>query len=140
MSASETTAASLYDRLGGEAGVQELVTRFYDLMDQDPAAELIRAKHPESLANARLKLFEYFTGWFGGPPLFIEKYGHPRLRARHIHIQIGLEDRDQWLHCLYGALDQMVVDPELRKDLIDKIEPMADHMRNLADESPLTDC
>jgi hemoglobin len=140
MSATETTAASLYDRLGGKAGVQELVTRFYDIMDQDSAVKMIRDKHPAALANARPKLFEYFSGWFGGPPLFIDKYGHPRLKARHNHIKIGLEDRDQWLQCLYGALDQMEVDPMLRKDLLEKIEPMADHMRNLADESPLTDC
>lgn len=145
MSVTETTdtndrEASLYDRLGGEAGVRELVTRFYDRMDQDPCAELIRGKHPAELSNARLKLFEYFTGWFGGPPLFIDKYGHPRLRARHNHIQIGLKDRDQWLLCLYGALDQMNIDPTLRADLLEKIEPMADHMRNLPDESPLTDC
>ncbi len=140
MSASETTAASLYDRLGGETGVQELVTRFYDIMAEDTTVKLIRDKHPADLSNARLKLFEYFTGWFGGPPIFINKYGHPRLRARHNHIQIGLEDRDQWLGCLSGALDQMEVDPALRRDLLEKIEPMADHMRNLADESPLTDC
>ena len=140
MTEGDNNAASLYQRLGGESGVLELVTRFYDLMDQDADAALIRAKHPEDLDNARLRLFEYFSGWFGGPSLFIDKYGHPRLRARHKHIQIGLADHDIWLKCLYGALDQMALEPDLRADLLEKIEPMADHMRNLPEESPLTDC
>lgn len=132
--------ATLYDRLGGEARVLELVTRFYDHMEQDADAKVIRDKHPPSLERARKLLFEYFTGWFGGPPLYISQYGHPRLRARHLHVEIGLEDRDAWLRCLYRALDEMNLDPGLYRDLDEKIAPMADHMRNLAEEAPLKDC
>ncbi|MFT4798768.1 MAG: hemoglobin [Candidatus Azotimanducaceae bacterium] len=131
---------TLFERLGGEAGVKELVTRFYDEMNQNPDARLVRDKHPADLDPSRQKLFEYFTGWFGGPPLFTDKYGHPRLRARHNHIEIGLRDRDQWLHCLTVALDQMALAPDLRADLLEKIAPMADHMRNLEEEAPLVDC
>ena len=131
---------SLYERLGGEARVQELVTRFYDHMEQDPEAKIILDKHPGDLSNARQKLFEYFTGWFGGPPLYISQYGHPRLRARHIHIEIGQADRDSWLRCLYAAMNEMSLDEDLYRDLDEKIAPMADHMRNLDDEAPLTDC
>tara|TARA_R110002072_G_scaffold20841_3_gene75144 strand:+ start:15396 stop:15800 length:405 start_codon:yes stop_codon:yes gene_type:complete len=132
--------ATLYDRLGGASGVQDLVTRFYDAMDNNPEVQLIRGKHPANLGSARTKLFEYFSGWFGGPSLFIDKYGHPRLRARHNHIAIGIQDRDQWLQCLTTALDQMNVASDLRADLLEKIEPMADHMRNLDEEAPLSDC
>ncbi|MFN3237114.1 MAG: group II truncated hemoglobin [Pseudomonadales bacterium] len=129
------TEATLYERLGGEGRVLELVTRFYDHMEHDPDAKGIRDKHPENMDHARKRLFEYFTGWFGGPPLYISQYGHPRLRARHLHIQIGTEDRDAWLRCLYRALDEMELDPELYRDLDEKIAPMADHMRNLPDEA-----
>ena len=131
---------TLYDRIGGEPGVNRLVRLFYDAMEALIEAKGIRDKHPPDLANARLKLFEYFSGWFGGPPLFVDQYGHPRLRARHNHIEIGVEDRDAWLACLYVALDQMDLDSALREDLLEKIEPMADHMRNLPEESPLADC
>lgn len=137
---SMTANVTLFERLGGEAGVTELVTRFYDEMDQNSAARIIRDKHAADLAPSRQKLIEYFTGWFGGPPLFTDKYGHPKLRARHKHIEIGLKDRDEWLQCLYLALDQMALAPELRTDLLEKIEPMADHMRNREEEAPLVDC
>ena len=135
-----TAIATLFERLGGEAGVRELVTRFYDEMDQNSATRIIRGKHAADLDPSRQKLFEYFAGWFGGPPLFTEKYGHPRLRARHNHIEIGLKDRDEWLQCLYAALDQMALAPELTVDLLEKIEPKADHMRNLEEEAPLVEC
>jgi hemoglobin len=131
---------SLYDRLGSEAGVQRLVTLFYDHMDSHKAAKHIRSLHQAELSDSRQKLFEYFSGWFGGPQLFVNKYGHPRLKARHNHVTIGLEDRDAWLVCLYAAMDEMSLDKNLYKDLVEKIEPMADHMRNKVDESPLVDC
>ena len=134
------TELSLYERLGGDPGVLDLVTRFYDYMDQDETAHIIRDKHPKDLSNARQRLYEYFTGWFGGPPLYTSQYGHPRLRARHMHVAIGIADRDSWMHCIRRAMFDMDLAPELYADLIEKIEPMADHMRNRTTEAPLTDC
>jgi len=130
-----TEALTLYERLGAEAGVLELVTRFYDEMDNNSDARLIRDKHASNLNPSRVKLFEYFSGWFDGPPLFVDKYGHPRLRARHKHIEIGLQDRHIWLHCLTKALDEMDIPADLRGDLLEKITPMADHMRNVKEEA-----
>ena len=132
--------ASLYDRIGGESGVQRLVTLFYDNMENTTKAEHIRSLHQADLSDSRQKLFEYFSGWFGGPSLFINKYGHPRLKARHNHVAVGLADRDAWLVCLYAAMDEMKLDKDLYDDLVEKIAPMADHMRNQADEAPLADC
>jgi len=129
---------SLYERLGGETGVRQLVDLFYDGMDSLPEARHIRSLHQAELHSAREKLFQYFSGWFGGPPLFIERYGHPRLRARHFHVPIGVVDRDAWLGCLMAALKEMQLGDDLLKDLLEKIVPMADHMRN-QDESP-ADC
>ncbi len=125
----DMTELTLYERLGGEERVRELVTRFYDHMESAPEAETILGKHHD-LTDARQKLFEYFTGWFGGPPLFTSQYGHPRLRARHMHISISVQDRDAWLACLLPALQAMSLDDDLMQDLLDKIVPMADHMRN----------
>jgi len=142
------TELSLYERLGGEDGVRRLVNLFYDYMESQPEAKHILSLHQADLGETREKLFQYFTGWFGGPALFTDLYGHPRLRARHMHVRIGLADRDAWLACLYHALDTIFaerfeagqLDAELHKDLLEKIVPMADHMRNAKDEAPLADC
>ena len=131
---------TIYERIGGESGVLELVTLFYDIMDSDSAVKQLRDLHHKDLSATRVKLFEYFSGWFGGPPLFVDKYGHPRLRARHMHVPIGITDRDEWLSCFYRALDAMKLKDDLRQDLLEKVVPMADHMRNQEDESPLADC
>ena len=117
-----------------------LVERFYDLMDTTESASGIRAKHTSDLSDSREKLFQFFTGWFGGPPLFVERYGHPRLRARHNHIEIGIEDRDAWMKCLVQSLDELDLDQTLYRQLLEKITPMDDHMRNIESEAPLSDC
>ena len=131
---------TLYQRLSGEPGVRQLVTLFYDRMDTQSAASNIRAMHASDLSDSREKLFEYFSGWFGGPALFVERYGHPRLRARHNHVDIGVEQRDAWMQCMQLALAEMSLDATLLADLLAKIEPMADHMRNVDEQQPLSDC
>lgn len=124
-----------FDQLGGTDGVRALVDRFYDLMDSSPEAVDVRTLHAESLKRSREKLFEYLTGWTGGPPLYESKYGHPRLRARHLPFTIGARERDQWLWCMDRALDVHEMSGELRSFLRTKLHQLADHMRN-ADESP----
>lgn len=128
--------SALYHRLGGEAGVRKLVDRFYDLMDTLPEASAVRAIHPESLASSRDKLFWFLVGWTGGPPMFIERFGHPRLRARHFPFAIGVVERDQWLLCMKQALAEHELDELTRKVLTDKLVALADHMRNREEPSP----
>lgn len=121
-----------YERLGGEAAVRELVDRFYDWMDQLPETAAVRAMHPRDLSGSREKLFLFLSGWFGGPPLYMNRYGHPRLRARHLPFSIGVAERDQWLMCMEKAMDDMAVEPALRAELTGAFAQMADHMRNRA--------
>ncbi|HAC35417.1 MAG TPA: globin [Gammaproteobacteria bacterium] len=132
----DNATASLYHRLGGEAGIHRLVDTFYEIMDSRPEAAGIRALHPDDLSGSRQKLFMYFSGWFGGPPLFTDAYGHPRLRARHLPFAIGISERDQWLFCLAGAFKELQLEQQLAEDLWEKIAPMADHMRNQEDSIP----
>ena len=99
--------------IGGEAGVRALVDRFYDLMELEPAYAGIRALHAPSLDAAREKLYLFLAGWLGGPPLYTDRYGHPRLRARHLPFAIGIGERDQWLACMRRALADTTVDPAL---------------------------
>ena len=123
-------APTPYELLGGEAGVRRLVDRFYDLMDGSPEAADVRALHAASLRSSREKLFLFLTGWTGGPPLYIRKYGHPRLRARHLPFAIGARERDQWLWCMDQALDEHEMPDELRRMLRERLHQLADHMRN----------
>ncbi|NTV09289.1 MAG: group II truncated hemoglobin [Zoogloea sp.] len=119
-----------YELLGGEAGLKELTQRFYTLMDTLPEAWGIRKMHPEDLAGSRQKLFMYLSGWLGGPDLFVEAYGHPMLRARHLPFAIGSAERDEWLLCMRLALDECVSDEALRHSLFKAMAGLADHMRN----------
>jgi len=121
-----------YERIGGEAPVRRLVDRFYDLMDELPEAYGIRKLHAADLGNSRTKLFEFLSGWMGGPQLFVEKYGHPMLRRRHLPFPIGDEERDQWLMCMRQALDDTLTDPALADELYAAFVKVADHMRNRA--------
>jgi hemoglobin len=125
--------SSLYELLGGKTGVRSLVDRFYDLMDSAPEAEKIRAFHPKSLKQSREKLFLFLSGWSGGPQLYVERFGHPRLRLRHMPFPIGLMERDQWLWCMNKALDESQLDPRVVEYLKARFAEVADGMRNLAE-------
>ena len=125
--------ASLYERLGGETGLRALVDRFYDLMDSSPEAETIRAFHAKSLKQSREKLFMFLSGWSGGPQLYMEKFGHPRLRMRHLPFAIGSVERDQWLWCMNKALDESQLDPRVIQYLKNHFAETADFMRNQAE-------
>lgn len=119
-----------YERLGGEAAVRALVDHFYDHMDRDPAVAPVRAMHAADLGHARQKLFEFLSGWLGGPSLYIEKYGHPRLRARHLPFPVDSAARDQWMVCMRAALTETVPDVPFRLSLEQSFLQVADHMRN----------
>ena len=119
-----------YDLIGGEEKVRALIARFYDLMDHDPDFYGIRKLHPASLNGSREKLFMFLTGWLGGPPLYEEVYGHPRLRARHMHVAIGISERDQWMACMTRAMVDIGVEGKLRERLVQSFMKTADFMRN----------
>ena len=119
-----------YALLGGEVGVRNLVHRFYELMNELPEAYVVRLMHPESLAGSENSLFEYLSGWFGGPSLYIAKKGHPRLRMRHANYVVGPVVRDEWMLCMTRALTEQVTDTTFRARLIEMFSQMADHMIN----------
>jgi hemoglobin len=121
---------TLYEAIGGDATIRRLVRRFYELMDTLPEAKACRDVHPPSLARAEEKLYEYLTGYLGGPQLYIEKYGHPRLRARHFVAPIGAAERDGWILCFKQALAETIEHPKLREIIWAPIEQLAHHMQN----------
>jgi len=130
MSEEASGAPTAYERLGGEAAVRTLVDRFYDLMDLEPGYARLRAVHPSSLDGSRDKLFWFLCGWLGGPDHYIERFGHPRLRARHLPFSIGIAERDQWLACMHQAMRELGVDESLADRLAEAFFNTADWMRN----------
>lgn len=130
----EMSLNSLYNLVGGETGVRALVDRFYDLMDSAPEAKDVRALHAVSLKQAREKLFMFLSGWSGGPPLYIEKFGHPKLRQRHMPFAIGERERDQWLWCMNLAVDAGDFSPEVVEHLKKRFYEVADFMRNQSED------
>ena len=122
-----------YDKIGGDAGVARLCDRFYALMDSVPQFAELRAMHPADLQGSRDKLYMFLSGWFGGPDLFVEKFGHPRLRARHMPFAIGTRERDQWVACMVLAMEESGIDEGVRAKLLQNFFNTADFMRNKAD-------
>ena len=125
-------APTPYDLLGGESRVRALVDRFYDLMDGDARFAQVRRMHPSSLETSRDKLHWFLCGWLGGPQLYVERRGHPRLRARHLPFAIDTTARDQWLACMLQAMIDINVGEPLRERLLLSLFDTADWMRNRA--------
>jgi hemoglobin len=121
---------SVFETLGGEQGVRALVDRFYDLMALDERFAGIRAMHPASLDSSRDKLFWFLCGWLGGPDHYQSRFGHPRLRARHLPFPIGSSERDQWLLCMAEAMRDQGIEGALFDRLLEAFQGTADWMRN----------
>ncbi len=128
--AAAPASATPFERLGGEAGVRALVDRFYDLMALEPQFAELLALHPQDLSGSRDKLFWFLCGWLGGPDLYIQRFGHPMLRARHMPYAIGLRERDQWMACMMLAMQDNGVDEGLAQRLAEAFFGTADWMRN----------
>jgi hemoglobin len=120
-----------YLELGGEERVRELAEAFYDIIETE--SPVIREMLPANTANTRKKLFMYLTGWLGGPPLYEQRWGHPRLRMRHMPFAIGTAEAEEWMRCMRLAFDRVSVDDPLRSFLDMKLGDLALHMRNRRD-------
>jgi hemoglobin len=124
------TNATPFQRIGGAASVNRLVEAFYARMDSLPVAAAIRALHADDLSTTKEVLKRYLGEWMGGPKLYSQERGHPRLRQRHLRFKIGAAERDAWLTCMDGALQEIVADAPLRQELFASFAKLADWMRN----------
>ena len=130
LSAQHKNNASAYLQLGGEAGIHALVDRFYELMEVLSEARRVRRMHPPSLTGSADSLFKFLSGWLGGPPLFQQERGHPRLRMRHAPFAVSIVERDEWMLCMRQAINEQVDDSALNAKLQRMFSEMADHMIN----------
>jgi hemoglobin len=127
----EQSTVTFFELLGGHTEViRALVERFYDIMDSDDRAAGIRALHPQELTSSREKLFMFLTGWSGGPQLYIERYGHPFLRRRHLPFAIGESERDQWMYCMIKSMHDIGLEEPVITKLSAALWDVADFMRN----------
>ena len=120
--------ATPYEAFGGDDRVRELVERFYDRVDA--SAPTLRAMLPRDDTLSRQKLYEFLSGWMGGPQLYVNKRGHPRLRMRHLPFPIGNDEVLEWLRCMNEALDELEITGTLRAFLDERLEVSAHWMRN----------
>jgi hemoglobin len=131
MSATLPPPLTNFVRIGGAPAIDRLVEAFYRRMDELQEARGIRALHRADLTSTKEVLKRYFGEWLGGPKLYSQERGHPRLRKRHIHLSIGPDERDAWMLCMCGALDEVVTDDTaLHETLHAAFLKLADWVRN----------
>ena len=125
---------SPYQLINGEAGVEQLVKTFYDIVESDPAGASLMARHNQGhgLAHAREAQFEFLSGFLGGPQLYLERHRHSNVRLMHAHLAIGTAERDSWLICMDRALTTVVADPEVRHLLMGHFSRVAEALRTQA--------
>jgi hemoglobin len=118
---------TLYDALGGEPAIRQIVETFYPIVQRDPK---IGPLFPEDIDPVKEKQFLFLTQFFGGPPLYSMQYGHPMMRARHLHVPITVERADAWLDCMREALTRIGIDPELKEIVLERLKGPAYHFVN----------
>jgi hemoglobin len=129
---------TFYEVIGGEPVLRKLVDRFYEIMNTDPKVLGIRDLHQPDLSSANRKLFMFLSGWMGGPQLYVEQYGHPRLRARHLPFPIGEQERDQWIYCMIRAMHDIGIPEPVMVQIGNALWGVADFMRNRPEEMNAT--
>lgn len=108
----------MFEVIGGEAVIDKLVDDFYFIMATDPKARDCFATHAHrDIQHSGVKLKAFLSGWLGGPQLYLEKFGHPRLRMRHSPFPIGVKEAEQWLYCMKEALAKSSMTPDLQTQI-----------------------
>ncbi|NDB07909.1 MAG: globin [Actinobacteria bacterium] len=123
-----STEQTLFDRIGGEATFEQLVSHFYALVSVNP---ILRPMYPDDdfqAAAERLMLF--LIQYWGGPHTYSEMRGHPRLRMRHAQFLIDSKARDAWLACMKSAVDELKIEESDRAELWNYLEMAAQSLVN----------
>ncbi|HAU26981.1 MAG TPA: hemoglobin-like oxygen-binding protein, partial [Alteromonas australica] len=115
---------------GGEEKVRELANRFYDVMENDTYASELLSIHPQPLDRIRHVFFLYLSLWLGGPDIYQQEFGHPRLRARHLPFTVSPALKEQWMYCMRKAMMTTVSDVALAQTLLQALDQLAEHMIN----------
>lgn len=120
---------TVYDVVGGMDFFVALADRFYQRVKTD-AVLLPLYPEPDDLPAASRRLALFLAQYWGGPHDYSEERGHPMLRARHMPYVVGELERDHWLVCMLNAVNELVVDDEIRGRMTDYFVKAAEHLRN----------
>ena len=124
----------VYSIVGAE-GFGRLVAAFYRQVPQD---DLLGPMYPAAdLSGAEQRLRDFLIGRFGGPQIYIEQRGHPRLRARHSPFRINQTARDRWMRLMENALREASLPGEAEEFLRKFFDEMATFMINHSDSGYL---
>lgn len=126
---SGTAVTNPFEAFGSEAAVHQLVSVFYQKMDELPECKTIRDMHKGDLQPMVDKLATFLIGWMGGPRRYQEKFGSVVIPAAHKPFAIGEAERDQWLLCMQLALAESSLEEKWQKALMDAFLPMAEMCR-----------
>ncbi len=126
-----TEQTTMYHWIGGEEGVRKLVNKFYDIMDSSDDAKVVRAMHKEDLSVIREGLFEYLSGWLGGPPLFVAKHGSPCITKQHKSFKIDQKASDAWMNCMQQAMEEVEIEEKYREMLKPAFQRICDSLLNV---------
>ena len=120
--------------LGEEQGIKKLVNDFYTQMENDPKARECLLVHEldegRVTQEAKDKLFYFLSGWLGGPNLFVQKFGHPMMRKRHLHVKITEVEKKQWLYCMQHALDKTKLKKSQKQQMLNSFTALAMRIQN----------
>jgi len=117
-----------YEELGGDPEVRRLVERFYDIVEE--TSPVLTAMLPADTRVSRQKLYEFLSGWMGGPPLYWERRGHPALRMRHAPFTIDRFAAEEWARCMAEAITDTVSEPALAGFLSTELGTVALQLQN----------
>ncbi len=128
----QASNASLYDLLGREAGVLNLVKVFYDMVESEPFAHKLLLLHlrGNGLAHSRVEQFHFLSEFLGGPRLYVEKHGHANIKAMHEHLAIDAESKDIWLQCMNMTIDKIKLEASIKNQLMVSFTRAAERLVN----------
>ena len=123
---------TVYEKMGGEGPLKQLVETFYDIIEEDPDGEVVHALHLKGhgMNHTRRAQFEFLSGFFGGPKLYIERNGHSDMRQIHEHVEVGFVAVEAWLLCMEKAIDQVGFDEDLKQAMMKSFTRAAEITRN----------
>ena len=123
---------SLYDLIGGDAGVLKLVNSFYDIIETHPEAHKLHVLHlrGNGVAHARVAQFKFLSAFLGGPKLYFEEHGHANIRAIHEHVEIDEVAKDIWLNCMSLAIDDIGLEITTKRKLMLNFRVIAERLVN----------
>lgn len=123
-----------YDLVGGGEIVRQVVERFYDLMESEPAYEPLRAMHAADLTPMRTSLSGFLTAWLGGPRDWFEQRPGACMMSMHRGMTIPGRVARQWADAMRRAIAEKVPDPAIAARMADALGSLAEGMANVPDK------